>query len=320
MRCIFCKQESSSSLSVEHIMPESIGSKKRVLAHGVVCDKCNNYFARKIEKPVLSHPSMRNLRAWHQVPSKRGNIPSLRGHIGGTDVAIGFRLGIDGKLEIEPERLRDSEHVTAEFKASLPNGFLFLIEMDPPKREMSRFLCKMELETIAETFVQGEGGPEEVVDASFFDNIRTYARYGNNFSEWPYSQRRIYPETTLMRLPDTNEWVKVGFGCSFFMTKRQETLFVFCFYGIEFVINVEAHPFKDTRSGWRITGISAQWLNDLVAGLSLKVKADLNSTTFTGTSIYMPDWHSTNFTGVARDAQPSSCTLTGYIVRLKADW
>ena len=219
-------------------MPESIGSKKRVLAHGVVCDKCNNYFARKIEKPVLSHPSMRNLRAWHQVPSKRGNIPSLRGHIGGTDVAIGFRLGIDGKLEIEPERLRDSEHVTAEFKASLPNGFLFLIEMDPPKREMSRFLCKMELETIAETFVQGEGGPEEVVDASFFDNIRTYARYGNNFSEWPYSQRRIYPETTLMRLPDTNEWVKVGFGCSFFMTKRQETLFVFCFYGIEFVINV----------------------------------------------------------------------------------
>lgn len=219
-------------------MPESIGSKKRVLPRGIVCDKCNNYFARKVEEPVLSHPSMRNLRAWHQVPSKRGNIPSLRGHISGTDVAVGFRRSFDGKLKIVPERLCDAAHVTAELTTGLPNGFLFLIDMDPPKREMSRFLCKMALETIAEIFVQDEGGAEEVVDASFFNNISTYARYGNNFSEWPYSQRRIYSEKTLMRQRDTNEWVPVGFGCSFFMTKRLETLFVFCFYGIEFVINV----------------------------------------------------------------------------------
>ena len=218
-------------------MPESIGSKKRVLPRGVVCDKCNNYFARKIEEPVLSHPSMRNFRAWHQVPNKRRNIPSLRGHIGGTDVAVGFRRGRDGNFEIEPERLLEAEHVTAELKAGLPNGFLFLIEMDPPKREMSRFLCRMALETFAEIFVQDEGSLEIIVDGNFFDNIRTYARYGNNFSEWAYSQRRIYPENTFMRHPETNEWVPVGFGCSFFRTKRLETLFAFCFYGIEFVIN-----------------------------------------------------------------------------------
>jgi hypothetical protein len=238
MRCIFCKQDSSSSRSVEHIMPESIGSKKRVLPRGVVCDKCNNYFAREIEEPVLSHPSMRNIRAWHQVPNKRGKLPSLRGHIGGTDVAVSFRRGRDAKLEMEPERLRDQEHVTAEWKAGLPNGFLFLIDMEPSKREMSRFLCKMALETVAETFMHDEGGTEKIVDESYFDNIRTYARYGNNFSEWPYSQRRIYPDTTLMRHPNTKKWVPVGFGCTLFMTKRLETLFAFCFYGTEFVLNV----------------------------------------------------------------------------------
>ena len=252
MRCIFCKQDSSSSRSIEHIMPESIGSKRRVLPHGVVCDKCNNYFARKIEEPVLGHPSMRNLRAWHQVPSKRGNIPSLRGHIGGTDIAVGFRRDREGKLEIEPERLRDTEHVKAEIKAGLPNGFLFSIEMAPPKRDMSRFLCKMALETIAETFVEGESGTEEVVDANYFDNIRTYTRYGNNFSEWPYTQRRIYPETTLMRHSETSKWVPVGFGCTWFMTKRLEMLFVFCFYGIEFVVNV---------GGASIRGYE-EWLED----------------------------------------------------------
>ena len=252
MRCIFCKQDSSSSQSVEHIMPESIGSKKRVLPRGVVCDKCNNYFACEIEEPVLSHPSMRNIRAWHQVPNKRGKLPSLRGHIGGTDVAVSFRRGHDGKLEIEPERLRDQEHVTAEWKDGLPNGFLFLIDMEPPKREMSRFLCKMALETVAETFMHGEGGTERIVDESYFDNIRTYARYGNNFSEWPYSQRRIYPDTTLMRRPNTKKWVPVGFGCTLFMTKRLETLFAFCFYGTEFVLNV---------GGPSIRGY-AEWLED----------------------------------------------------------
>ncbi len=238
MRCIFCKKDSASSKSVEHIMPESIGSKKRVLSRGVVCDKCNNYFARKIEEPVLSHPSIRNLRAWHQVPNKRGKFPSLLGHIGGTDIAVGFRRDRNGKPKLETERLRDTEHLSTELRAGLPNGFLFLIEMDPPKREMSRFLCKMALESVAETFASVEGGTEEVVDEVFFDNIRTYARYGNNYSEWPYFQRRIYPETTLMRHPETNEWIPIGFGFCWFMNKRRETLFVFCFYGIEFVINV----------------------------------------------------------------------------------
>ncbi|MES0489503.1 MAG: HNH endonuclease [Leptospirales bacterium] len=238
MRCIFCKKDSASSKSVEHIMPESIGSKKRVLPRGVVCDKCNNYFARKIEGPVLSHPSMRNLRAWYQVPNKRGKFPSLRGHIGGTDIGIGLRLDQEGKPKVETERSLDSKHLKVEFEAGLPNGFLFSIEMKPPIREMSRFLCKMALETVAETFASVDGGTEEVVDAEFYDNIRTYTRYGTNYTEWPYSQRRIYPEKTMMRHPETNEWVQVGFGCCWFMNKHRETLFVFCFYGIEFVINV----------------------------------------------------------------------------------
>src|SRR5262245_33811897 len=48
VRCIVCKQDSSASRSAEHVMPESIGSKKRVLAPGVVCDQCNNYFSGPI--------------------------------------------------------------------------------------------------------------------------------------------------------------------------------------------------------------------------------------------------------------------------------
>jgi len=50
MRCLFCKCPSDDSKSVEHIIPETLGNADHVLPRGTVCDKCNNYFSRKIEK------------------------------------------------------------------------------------------------------------------------------------------------------------------------------------------------------------------------------------------------------------------------------
>ncbi|WP_414849776.1 HNH endonuclease [Kosakonia quasisacchari] len=58
MKCIFCKMESTSSKSVEHIIPESLWNTKNILPAGIVCDKCNNYFSRKVEKPFISTPGM----------------------------------------------------------------------------------------------------------------------------------------------------------------------------------------------------------------------------------------------------------------------
>jgi hypothetical protein len=76
MRCIFCKQDSSSSGSVEHIVPESLGNVEHVLPIGAVCDGCNRYFARKVERQILESPRFRLLRADMAVPNKRGRIPA----------------------------------------------------------------------------------------------------------------------------------------------------------------------------------------------------------------------------------------------------
>lgn len=75
MRCIFCKQDSATSKSVEHIVPESLGNKEHVLPIGAVCDDCNQYFARKVERPVLESPMFCLLRANMVIPNKRGRIP-----------------------------------------------------------------------------------------------------------------------------------------------------------------------------------------------------------------------------------------------------
>ena len=75
MHCIFCKTDSSSSRSREHIIPESMGNASHFLPRGAVCDACNGYFARKIEGPLLETPFFRQLRFGMQIANKRGRIP-----------------------------------------------------------------------------------------------------------------------------------------------------------------------------------------------------------------------------------------------------
>src|SRR4030042_2163802 len=76
MRCIFCKKDSTGSRSVEHIIPESLGNTEHTLPRGSVCDACNQYFASKVEKPVLGSGVFRFLRSKMNVPSKKGKIPA----------------------------------------------------------------------------------------------------------------------------------------------------------------------------------------------------------------------------------------------------
>jgi hypothetical protein len=84
--------------------PRSIRLRVFLLPPGIVCDKCNNYFSIKIEKPLLEHPSRRNIRAFYQVANRNGKMPSLFGSIGGTDLKIGLKLGKDGQIMVQPER------------------------------------------------------------------------------------------------------------------------------------------------------------------------------------------------------------------------
>ncbi len=87
MKCIFCQLPSHDSKSVEHVVPESLGNKTLILARGVVCDGCNNYFARKIEGPLLEMPFFKQTRHRLSVTNKKGRIPPNKGVI--VDAGIG---------------------------------------------------------------------------------------------------------------------------------------------------------------------------------------------------------------------------------------
>ena len=84
--CPYCKNviikndtatSKSNSNSVEHIIPFSLGNEDLVLEKGVICDNCNNYFARSIEKPFLELEPIKLLRTYHYIPSRKNKIPPL---------------------------------------------------------------------------------------------------------------------------------------------------------------------------------------------------------------------------------------------------
>lgn len=74
MNCIFCHKDSSTSKSVEHIIPESLGNKLHILPKGYVCDEYNNYFARKIEKGLLEAPYFVSARFRNEILTKKNKL------------------------------------------------------------------------------------------------------------------------------------------------------------------------------------------------------------------------------------------------------
>ena len=77
MVCLFCKGSTETSVSIEHILPESLGNFEIVLPAGVVCDRCNNYFARKLEGPVLACGAFLEHRFAGCLPNKSGRVPAV---------------------------------------------------------------------------------------------------------------------------------------------------------------------------------------------------------------------------------------------------
>jgi hypothetical protein len=188
MRCIFCKQDSCNSSSVEHIIPESLGNLSHVLPPGVVCDACNNYFSRKVEKPFLESAAVLQLRFHQEIPSKRGKVPALEGIITPGYPAVVRRepkADVIASVEVPPEAIG---HILSVKKGML----VFPADAPPPKNfVVSRFLAKVAIEAMAQRLRSYPEGLEYLVGEAQLDPIRNHARRGET-RNWPVHVRRIY--------------------------------------------------------------------------------------------------------------------------------
>ena len=236
MRCIFCKKDSSDSVSIEHIIPESLGNKKSTLPKGAVCDSCNNYFASKIEKHVLESGEFKHLRSNQVIKNKKGKFQEVTMLFEGQPVRV--RRTDTLNFSIHPN---DFDKLESHIQSKNGGTLMLPVSGDTPsKHHMSRFLAKMGLEALASRWLGNDGWNDYLVDHEGFDPIRKFVREPNRGEHWEFSKRRIYEE-------NSNQAEKEGVGYQVIYEwdilatgtpEASEFYFVFAIFGMEYAINL----------------------------------------------------------------------------------
>lgn len=230
-RCLFCKADSRASRSREHIIPESLGNTSAVLPRGVVCDVCNNYFARKVEAPFLQSASVLSLRFHQRLQNKRGLVPPLLGMVRpGIPAELCYfpktdSLSLGLPLQVLPEVLS-----RGRVEACFPLG-----GAPPPETTVSRFLAKVALESMAQRVVGYPEGLAYLCDEPQLDELRDHARYGRP-QVWPVHIRSIYPADAA--IIEDGEMRQIVHESDFLVTPWGEWFHVVVIFGIEFTINL----------------------------------------------------------------------------------
>lgn len=244
MRCLFCKNSTINSKSVEHIIPESLGNQNQILPKGVVCDKCNNFFAINIEKPFLELKAISLLRFNEGIPNKRNKIPSTKGILfPNYPVTLNKSIKDDelmATVDVPPEAFekiltQGKGTITFLKEAPLPNGTV-----------VSRFLGKIALEAMAQRLVDHPEGLDYLVHEHQLDPLRDHVRRGK-IKDWPVHIRRIYDADKKWRVSENS--FQVIYEYDILATENQEYFFVLAIFGLEFSINY-GEPSVDGYIEW----------------------------------------------------------------------
>ena len=75
--CLVCRQGDGGFDSVEHVFPESLGNKDKVLPRGVVCDRCNNGTLALLDQTLLDFMPVAFRRMMLGIPNKAGELRRL---------------------------------------------------------------------------------------------------------------------------------------------------------------------------------------------------------------------------------------------------
>jgi len=236
MRCIFCEADTSNSKSVEHIIPESLGNQDHVLPVGFVCDKCNNYFAVKVERPLLESAYFTQLRQRQSITNKKGRLPAIR--------AIFPSLNTSANIWFDGNRIHfagDGKEHTKRIEEGIISGkatnLWFEYAAEPAdKKAVSRFLAKVSVEGMAARLSKLESWQDAFFQDGQITALRRYARRGDKPSFWPFHERQLYHENQLHS--DGGEVFQVLHEWDFLYTDKGEMYCIVCILGREFAFNL----------------------------------------------------------------------------------
>lgn len=226
-------------MSVEHIIPESLGGKEHTLKPGIVCDKCNNYFAREVEKPFLEHSAIKALRFDEGLESKKGIIPPIQAIL---NQKHEVRLWKDRKGEFAGHVDVDPDAFKSIMSADSGTIIFPMIQDSALLTEgtiLSRFIGKVAIESFAYRIIEYATSQilNNFMEDHNFDPLIRHVRYGV-IQHWPCSVRRIYDSKKRWFDTITNESYQVMNEFDFLLTDESECYFILALFGMEYAINI----------------------------------------------------------------------------------
>ncbi|MBO6718022.1 MAG: hypothetical protein JJ913_08715 [Rhizobiaceae bacterium] len=217
---------------MEHVIPESLGNKSHILPKGIVCDRCNNYFSRKVEKPFLESPAVRELRFYQDLENKRGRTPSIGGLIMPDVPATITRYPRHNFTSVE----LPVDAIGRILRAKEGKLLLPMMGEPPTGPTVSRFVAKVALEAMALRLVAYPEGIAYLCDETQLDDLRDHARIGR-IDNWPVSIRKLY-SSNAKAFESDGKAVQIVHEFDILVTDQSEWFFVLAIFGVEFALNV----------------------------------------------------------------------------------
>jgi hypothetical protein len=181
--CLFCRSQGPFSTE-EHVIPESLGNTDLIL-RGEVCDACQRYFGKEVERYVLSKTPIGFWRVLLGIRTKRGKLPRIdlsvpyrrQGifpeYAPDYDNGIGFSAHDERSVSIDI----DDPAIIRGIISGERTRFRFVMS---PKHlvQIGRFLGKVALELLCLADRVNARAPK-------YNSLREYARFGARRDIWP---------------------------------------------------------------------------------------------------------------------------------------
>ena len=240
-------------------MPESFGNSKHVLEPGVVCDGCNNYLAREVEKPILDSLYFKERRFFSRVPNKRKRVPPLDGlHLQtGLRVQANADMGEGVSIDVGVNPDANEARLIKDFLGQTHGTLIFPIATTPGERALARFVGKVGLELLASRLIKAGMSHEELVDKPEFEALRKFIRLGNEPVHWSVSRKKLYSQDEIFSDGDERFEILHEFDLLLRPVNEANGLYI-CYvslvlFGEEFVLNMSG-PDLDGFEAWRAGG------------------------------------------------------------------
>ena len=210
---------------------------EHILPSGVVCDGCNNYIAREVEKPLVDSAYFRERRFNAWLPSKKGRIPPIEGiHLQSLTKVQLIRTRHEPYTGIGTAPDIDDGRWVKSIMSKQPGSLIIPVSVKPADYVVSRFIGKVGMEVLAHRLMNVPGGLDEIVDKPELDELRQYVRRGFRGSVWPCSCRPLYVPDALFN--DGGEEYQLLHEFDILVTDEGEFYVVVAIFGDEYVLNL----------------------------------------------------------------------------------